>query len=66
MKTAHKSKPAQRSAPAEAPKPVEPKPADEFAEALLGMVTAAEKDGGRDKPEVVAARELLARHGKPA
>jgi hypothetical protein len=39
-------------------------PVDEMADALCGMVTAAETNGGRDSPEVVAAREVLAKHEK--
>lgn len=45
----------------------EPKsePANPMADALRNMVIAAEINGGRDNPEVVAARELLAKHDKP-
>lgn len=48
--------------------PEEPtaEPADDLAEALRGMVSAAEAAGGRDRPEVMLARDVLTKHGKMA
>jgi hypothetical protein len=39
-------------------------PVEELLGGLHAMVDAAEKIGGRDLPEVVAAHELLAKHEK--
>lgn len=60
-----KHKPVQKTQPKAKPKP-KPKsePANPMADALHNMVIAAEINGGRDNPEVVAARELLAKHEK--
>jgi hypothetical protein len=49
-----------------APAKHKPEPIDDMADALRNMVIAAETNGGRDHPEVVAARELLAKHEKAA
>jgi hypothetical protein len=46
------------------PEPIKQHKSDEMADALRGMVTAAEINGGRDNPEVVTARELLAKNDK--
>lgn len=37
-------------------------PIDEMADALRALVVSHETDGGRDRPEVVKAREVLAKH----
>ena len=44
------------------PEPIKQHKPEPMADALRAMVTAAEINGGRDSPEVVAARELLAKH----
>ena len=65
MKTL-KRKPTSKSKPKAKPpvKAVEqPKPANEFAIMLRDMAKAAEAEGRRDRPDVVAARELLLAHG---
>jgi len=43
-----------------------PKPVDELAEALRGLVAVAEATGHRDDSAVVHAHEVLAKHGKLA
>ena len=39
-------------------------PADELAGALRDVIAGSESRGGRDRPEIARAREVLAKHEK--
>lgn len=68
MKHEKRTKPSAKApepAPA-TPAKVEGPSVEELADALRGMVTAAEEAGGRDRPDVVHAQSVLAKLEKPA
>lgn len=64
-KEAHKPAPKPAAKPVEAVQAPEPQLVDELAEALRDMVNSAVTAGGRDRPDVVHAQEILAKHEKP-
>ena len=63
----HEKRVEKPAKPVEAPQPAQEGPTvEELTDALRGMVTSAEADGGRDRPDVVHAQSVLAKFRKPA